>query len=93
MAKILICDDESGLRAVLKRYAVFEGHEVVEAGDGMEAVAACLKEKFDIIIMDIMMPELDGFSAVREIRKKLRNTSYYALSPWGRNMTRFLVLK
>ena len=69
MAKILICDDESGLRAVLKRYAVFEGHEVVEAGDGMEAVAACRKEKFDIIIMDIMMPELDGFSAVREIRK------------------------
>lgn len=69
MAKMLICDDESGLRAVLKRYAVFEGHEVVEAGDGMEAVEICRKQKFDIIIMDIMMPELDGFSAVKEIRK------------------------
>jgi DNA-binding response OmpR family regulator len=69
LAKILICDDESGLRAVLKRYALFEGHEAAEAGDGMEAVEACRRENFDIIIMDIMMPELDGFSAVKEIRK------------------------
>ena len=69
MAKILICDDEPGLRAVIKRYAQFEGHIAVEAGDGMEAVEACKKEPFDIILMDIMMPELDGFSAVKEIRK------------------------
>jgi DNA-binding response OmpR family regulator len=69
LAKILICDDESGLRAVIKRYALFEGHEVAEAADGMAAVEACRQENFDIIIMDIMMPELDGFSAVKEIRK------------------------
>ena len=69
MAKILICDDEAGLRAVIKRYAVFEGHEVTEASDGMEAVQLCRDNAFDIIIMDIMMPRLDGFSAVREIRK------------------------
>lgn len=69
MARILICDDESGLRAVLRRYAVFEGHEVDEAGDGMEAVLACRSNTYDMIIMDIMMPELDGFSAVKEIRK------------------------
>jgi len=69
MAKILICDDEPGLRAVIKRYAQFERHETAEAGNGMEAVEACKKERFDIIIMDIMMPELDGFSAVKEIRK------------------------
>ncbi|MGB4313055.1 MAG: response regulator transcription factor [Natronincolaceae bacterium] len=69
MAKILICDDESGLRAVIKRYAIFEGHEVVEASNGMEAVELCRNNSFDIIIMDIMMPELDGFSAVKEIRK------------------------
>ena len=69
MARILICDDEAGLRAVIKRYAQFEGHETTEAGNGMEAVEACRKTSFDIIIMDIMMPELDGFSAVREIRK------------------------
>jgi DNA-binding response OmpR family regulator len=69
MAKILICDDEPGLRAVIKRYAQFDGHETAEAGNGIEAVEACKKEKFDIIIMDIMMPELDGFAAVKEIRK------------------------
>jgi len=69
MAKILICDDESGLRAVIKKYARFDGYETAEAGNGMEAVEACKKERFDLIIMDIMMPELDGFAAVKEIRK------------------------
>ena len=70
MAKVLICDDEPGLRAVIKRYAKFEGHEVREAGDGAEAVEVCRNESFDIIIMDIMMPVMDGFSAVKEIRRK-----------------------
>lgn len=69
MAKILICDDEAGLRAVIKRYAIFEGHDVTEAGDGIEAVDLCKDHNFDIIIMDVMMPKLDGFSAVKEIRK------------------------
>ena len=69
MARILICDDEPGLRTVIRRYAQFEGHEAIEAGNGVEAVEACKKEEIDIIIMDIMMPEMDGFSAVKEIRK------------------------
>jgi len=69
MAKILLCDDEAALRAVLKRYAIFEKHDVVEAANGMEAISLCQKESFDIIIMDVMMPVLDGFSAVKEIRK------------------------
>ena len=70
MAKILICDDEPGLRKVLKRYAEFEGHKVLEAADGIEAIEVFKENEIDIIIMDIMMPELDGFSAVKEIRKK-----------------------
>lgn len=69
MAKILICDDEEGLRAVLRRYASAEGHAVREAANGLEAVERCRAEGFDLILMDVMMPELDGFSAVREIRK------------------------
>ena len=69
MYHILIVDDEARIRSLIKKYAEFEGHTVSEAGDGMEAVRLCRKEKFDIIIMDIMMPELDGFSACREIRK------------------------
>lgn len=69
MAKILICDDESGLRSIIKRYATFEGHEVVEASDGMQAIEISQTDQLDIIIMDVMMPVLDGFSAVKEIRK------------------------
>ena len=69
MYHILIVDDEARIRSIIKKYAEFEGHTVSEAGDGMEAVRLCRKGKYDVIIMDIMMPELDGFSACREIRK------------------------
>ena len=69
MYHILIVDDEARIRSIIRKYAEFEGHTVTEAGDGMEAVSLCRRESFDIIIMDIMMPELDGFSACREIRK------------------------
>lgn len=69
MYKILVVDDEARIRELITKYAVFEGHDVTEAADGMEAVLLCRKTQFDIIIMDIMMPELDGFSACREIRK------------------------
>ena len=69
MYHILVVDDEARIRSIIKKYAEFEGHTVTEAGDGLEAVRLCRKEKYDIIIMDIMMPELDGFSACREIRK------------------------
>lgn len=70
MPKILIVDDEKMIRNVVKEYAEFEGYETAEAGDGMEAVEMCRREDFDIIVMDIMMPRLDGYSAVKEIRKK-----------------------
>ena len=69
MYHILVVDDESRIRSIIKKYAEFEGHTVTEAADGMEAVHFCRSQEFDIIIMDIMMPELDGFSACREIRK------------------------
>ena len=69
MYRILTVDDEERIRALIRKYAEFEGHEVTEAADGMEAVKLCREKTFDIIIMDIMMPELDGFSGVREIRK------------------------
>ena len=67
--RILIVDDESKIRSLIRKYAEFEGYEVVEAIDGMEAVSLCRAQNFDIIIMDVMMPGLDGFSACREIRK------------------------
>ena len=69
MYKILIVDDEEMIRRLIAKYAVFEGHSVDEAGNGMEAVEKCRDNSYDIIICDIMMPELDGFSACREIRR------------------------
>ena len=69
MFHILVVDDEIQIRMIIRKYAEFEGHQVTEAGDAMEAVTLCRTQSFDMIIMDIMMPELDGFSACREIRK------------------------
>ena len=69
MYRILIVDDEEKIREVIKEYGEFEGYSVTEASDGMEAVNICKSEDFDKIIMDIMMPRLDGYSAVKEIKK------------------------
>ena len=69
MYKILVCDDEIMIRKLIRKYAEFESHTVEEASNGMEAVMLCRQNEYDIVIMDIMMPELDGFSACREIRK------------------------
>lgn len=66
---ILVVDDEEMIRKLISKYAVYEGHTVTEAKDGMEAVRLCRESSFDIMIIDIMMPELDGFSTCREIRK------------------------
>ena len=69
MYRILVVDDEEKVRVLIRKYAEFEGYEVEEAADGMTAIELCRQEKFDLMILDVMMPELDGFSACREIRK------------------------
>ena len=69
MVKILIADDEEQIRRIVKKYGEFEGYEVAEAADGLEAVRLCREKTFDVVILDVMMPQLDGFSACREIRK------------------------
>ena len=69
MSRLLVVDDEFRIRQIIRKYAEFEGYTVEEAVDGMQAIEICRKEQFDLIIMDVMMPELDGFSACREIRK------------------------
>ena len=80
--KILVVDDEVNIRNVIKEYAKFEGYEVEEAGNGMQAVEICKEKDFDIIIMDVMMPKLDGFSAIKEIRKT-KNIPVLMLSARG----------
>ncbi len=69
MAKILIVDDEQKIREVIREYSEFNGYEVEEAADGMDAVSLCRLNDYDLIIMDIMMPRLDGYSACKEIKK------------------------
>lgn len=82
MARILVVDDEVKIRAIIKEYAEFEGYEVVEAEDGMDAVSKVKEQDFDIIIMDVMMPKLDGYSACKEI-KKIKQIPVIMLSARG----------
>ncbi|MCI7138606.1 MAG: response regulator transcription factor [Oscillospiraceae bacterium] len=69
MSRILVVDDELRVRDLIKKYAKFEGYEISEASNGLQALELCRDQNFDIVIMDVMMPELDGFSACKEIRK------------------------
>ena len=80
--KILIVDDEEMIRDVLKEYVEFEGNEAYEAADGMEAVKLCKENDYDLLLMDVMMPRLDGFSAVKEI-KKIKDVPVIMLSARG----------
>ena len=82
MAHILIVDDEVNIRKVVREYAEFEGYEVTEAENGMEAVNLCHDKDFDLIIMDVMMPRLDGYSACKEIHKT-KNIPVIMLSARG----------
>ena len=70
MTRLLIVDDEANIREVVREYAEFSGFDVEEAEDGREAVSLCRINDYDLIIMDIMMPRLDGFSACKEIKKE-----------------------
>ena len=87
MDKILVVDDEEKIRAIIKKYAEFEGYEIKEAKDGMEAIRICKENDFDLIILDIMMPELDGFSTCREI-KKFKDIPVIMLSARGEEYDR-----
>lgn len=82
MYKLLIVDDEVKIREVIREYAEFSGYEVTEAEDGMSALGLCKLNDYDLIIMDIMMPKLDGFSACKEI-KKIKDIPVIMLSARG----------
>ena len=87
MEKILVVDDEEKIRQIIRKYGEFEGYEVFEAKDGMEAITLCRQNDYDVIIMDVMMPELDGFSACRKI-KKLKDIPIIMLSARGEEYDR-----
>ena len=82
MYKLLVVDDEPKIREVIREYAEFNGYEVTEAADGMSAVGLCKLNTYDLVILDIMMPKLDGFSACKEI-KKIQDVPIIMLSARG----------
>lgn len=82
MKRLLIVDDEEKIREVIKEYAEFSGYVAEEAADGMSAIGMVKLNDYDLIIMDVMMPKLDGFSAVKEIQK-IKNIPVIMLSARG----------
>ncbi len=79
MAKILIVDDEESIREVVKEYCEINGFETSEAADGIEAIEMAKNNRYDCIVLDVMMPKLDGFTTIKEI-KKLTDTPVIMLS-------------
>jgi len=70
MAKLLIADDEKNIREMIGKYAVHDGHEVVLASNGKEALDLFEKEDFDLVILDVMMPEMDGYEALKKMKER-----------------------
>ena len=88
MYHILVVDDEENIRQLIKKYANYEGYKVTEASDGLEALEICGQCSFDLIVLDVMMPELDGFSAPRRLRQEDRRTPVLMLSARGEEYDR-----
>ena len=87
MYRILVTDDEEKIRALIRKYAQFEGHSVTEAGTGMEAVELCRRENFDIVIMDIMMPKMTGFELFEALKadESLKDIPFIILTAKGQD--------
>lgn len=83
MTRILIVDDEEKIRQMIRKYAEYEGFETDEAEDGLQAVEKCSINHYDLVVMDIMMPNLDGFSACKEIKKTQPDLPFIMLSALG----------
>ncbi len=77
--KILVVDDEKLIRSVIKEYLYLEEYEVIEAENGKEAIEIFKNENVDLVIMDIMMPKMDGYTACKEI-KQIKDVPFIMLS-------------
>ena len=83
MYHILVVDDEPNIRQLIQKYASFEGHKVTQAADGAEALEICRQCGFDLVILDVMMPELDGFATLERLRRSSPRTPVLMLSARG----------
>lgn len=87
--RLLIVDDEELIRSVIKEYAELDNYEVDEAADGNEAIEKCENNNYDLIVMDIMMPKVDGYQAVKTIKKE-KNIPILMLSARGEEYDKLL---
>ena len=87
MGKLLIVDDEEKIREMISKYAIHEGHDVVLASNGKEAVQLFKKQDFDVVIMDVMMPEMDGYEALKKM-KDIKDVSCIFLTALGQEYDR-----
>ncbi len=93
MAKILIVDDEPSMRLGLVDNLEFEGHEVDDASDGESGLNKIINGKFDLIILDVMMPKLSGFDVCRKIRQRGIETPVILLTAKGEEIDKVLGLE
>jgi two-component system alkaline phosphatase synthesis response regulator PhoP len=91
--RILLCEDEAGLRLALGDRLRAEGYEVEHAADGTESLRRATEERFDLLILDVMMPGLSGFDVVREVRKRHLATPILILTARGEVVDRVVGLK
>ena len=70
MTKVLVVDDDATVREVVSRYLRRDGHEVLERADGVQGLAAALTEHPDLVVLDVMMPGMDGLAVCRELRRR-----------------------
>lgn len=89
--RILVADDEAEIRDVLRLYLEKDGYEVIEAADGIEAMEVCRQEKPDLAVLDIMMPGIDGYRVLRNIREN-SNIPVIILSAKGSDSDKILGL-
>ena len=85
MARILVVDDVELERFVIRQYLESAGHQVAEAGNGVEAIAAQFSDPFDLIITDIVMPEKEGVETIIELKRAYPTLKIIAISSGGRN--------
>ncbi|MBQ1483383.1 MAG: response regulator transcription factor [Erysipelotrichaceae bacterium] len=87
MAKLLIVDDEEKIREMIGKYAVHEGHECVLASDGKQALQKFSNEDFDLVVLDIMMPEMDGYETLKKM-KEIKDVPCIFLTALGQEYDR-----
>ena len=80
MATIMVIDDEASIRSLLRDVLEKAGHKVVEAKDGREALNMYQKNKADLLIMDLLMPEVDGLEATLQLTREYLDTKIIAMT-------------